>query len=173
MGYNYTLMILGTHPDLKFEEELYHDSNSGTYSCTENHWFMTHKQEKYDYTGSTDMEDYQYVFYLQNLKIDLDESLVSNRLKEFRGGLEELGNLVSKFEYRDSNESEYIKKSELFQGWEKIMKKWNKIESDPNIRFLDNNTDFAIEELQTMVNRAQGWEDKGYTDIKIIFGFTP
>jgi hypothetical protein len=172
MGYNYALMILGTHPDLTFEEELYHYSNSGTYSCTENHWFMTHKQETYDYSGSTDMEDYQYVFYLENLKIDLDESLVSSRLKEFRENLEQFGNLVSKFESRHDNECIYMEKSELCQGWEKIMKKWNKIESDPDIQLSDN-TDFAIEELQTMVNRAQCWEDKGYTDIKIIFGFSP
>jgi hypothetical protein len=38
---------------------------------------------------------------------------------------------------------------------------------------FSSNNDHAIEELQSMVNRAKVWEDKGYIDIKIIFGLSP
>jgi hypothetical protein len=110
MGYNYTFLILGTHPKLKVEEELYYDSNSGTYGFTANHWFFTHKDESDDFSVSGDTSE--YVFYLENLKINLNEDFSS-----------------------------------------------------------DNH--FAIEELQNMVNHAKVWEDKGYADIKIIFGLSP
>ncbi len=174
MGYTYAFLILGTNPNLKIEEELYHYENSGTYGATDNHWFYTHKGEygDYDYKGSTNMEDIQVIFYLEELQIHLDEAVISRRLLDFRESLSQLSNLVSRFENRYNNECEYIEKSVLCEAMDVVMKKWDKIESDPDIPFSDD-CDFAIEELERMVNEAKKWEDKGYTNLKIIFGYSP
>jgi hypothetical protein len=134
---------------------------------------MTHKACDYDYSGSKDMLDEQFVFYLESLKVDLDEALISHRWSQFREHLDAFSQLVSSFEYRNyDNSSEYIEKSTLCEGWEELEKKWNKIESDPDISF-SNDSEMAIEELQYMVNKTKYWEDQEFTDIKIIFGYSP
>ena len=151
MGYDYFFLITGDKDGQT--HELKYLKGSGTYGATDLHYFFNHPGSPMNYQGTRDMGQSQYVNRLEDLRLDylrIHEELTRTEQK-----------IKRKFgEFKDIPITRQTL-DDLIGFLEKKRSKFNEIHSQ------------SIEELYEWTEKCDKYESRGYSDIKLIYGFYP
>lgn len=147
MGYNYYLLIQGEKDGQV--QELDYKSSSGSYGSCTDHYFFERMNREYDYQGTKEMGEYQYIHPFEILKMMYDKFNVKDP--------EEIRKKITELISGELNREILIEIREYIDA-----------QLD-----TDSLTEGAFNELEIYYQKCVKFMEKGYTDLKVIFGHIP
>jgi hypothetical protein len=160
MGYNYYFLILGTKDDK--QEELEYFENSGSYSCVGIHWFFCNRKNDYTYSGKSNMGEYQYIFYFDELEPIYNEIHYKESYSDVKDAMDNFKDFLEKDVIESLGEELKVRMNEKWCQLKTTFEEFQTLK-------LDDMND-SNDELKNYVQKSQHWIAQGYTDIEIIYG---
>lgn len=169
MGYFYCILITGVRNHI--QKNLYYMSNGGSYGFAKNHYFVNHRINSYTYTGKQKMGEEQYLFTYDGLKADYNRR--KNEIKS------ELVPIVQKINKEEITWKKLLKLKSTYESQGRRRSEFKELvdESliDEMISVCEHDISVFVSpfgELKRYYKECKKHEDEGYTDIKLIFGFS-
>lgn len=174
MGYSYCILITGTRYNIL--KNLYYTNNGGSYGFYENHYFVNHRNTSYTYTGKQDMCSDQYLFTLDELKAEyiklkseIKSELIRVQQKINKEGITwcKLLELKDTYEFQSGRGHRALKYEFKSMIDEALI--------DEMISLCENEISAFVSpfgELERYYKECKKYEQEGYSDIKLIYGFS-
>ncbi len=175
MGYSYYILITGIKHNIC--KNLYYMWNGGSYGFYDHHYFVNHRYTSYTYTGKKEMGEEQSLFTYEELKAEYikQKNIIKSELLQIA---QKIGNEAITWrkllELKDSYESQHK------QG-ERTLKSEFKRLIDTSL--VDDMIAVCRDDIKVFVNpfgelerytkECKKYHKEGYSDIKLIFGYSP
>ena len=149
MGYDYCFLITGDKDGQT--HELKYFKSSGTYNSTDLHYFYNNPGTSMNYQGTKDMGLSQYVNRLEDLR------------SEYLKITEEHTRVERKIRHKVD---EFLKNPIMGQTIDDLVSYLEKMRP----KCVPSQ---SLEEFHEWTEKCQRREDRGYSDVKLIYGFHP